>query len=234
MQLYTVITALLLASSAIASAIPDMSDDELLDLVSRDIDNSTEVFEGVPDFDPKELYLDESLGSGIEERDLDSDLESRATPAQKIVSCAKSYIGVNYLWGGCKTKKPFGPSAGGMDCSCLSRTCVYKGTGKTIRKLNSLHSTIPGYHTIIIYADSSLIQHAQPRHNTPTAAKSATLSIARPVPSPATSSSGAAVRKEASITWEFSPRQVTSSTHHGLERRFRRLQSGERDFATML
>jgi hypothetical protein len=171
MQLASVLASLLLASTTLAVAIPSV--DEIEALVARDIeeidldtlkaraDNTTitdidipdDGIPGVPDFDPLELALDESLVQ-VEERDVgDEDLgvemlvsegaegESkggkmrRAASGQKIVDCAKGYSGTRYLYGGCKSKAPFGPSPGGLDCSCLSRTCVYKGTGKTIRKL---------------------------------------------------------------------------------------------------
>jgi len=167
MQLTSVLASLLLASTTLAVVIPSV--DEIEALVARDIevidldtlearaDNTTitdidipdDGIPGVPDFDPLELTLDESLVQ-VEEREVgDEDLgvevlvpegESkggkmrRAASGQKIVDCAKGYSGTRYLYGGCKSKAPFGPSPGGLDCSCLSRTCVYKGTGKTIRK----------------------------------------------------------------------------------------------------
>ncbi len=130
-----------------------------------DIDIPDDGIPGVPDFDPLELTLDESLVQ-IDERDVgDEDLgvemlvsegaevekgvtKRAVSNGQKIVDCAKGYRGTRYLYGGCKSKAPFGPSSGGLDCSCLSRTCVYKGTGKTIRKetLLSLSSWLSSIH----------------------------------------------------------------------------------------
>jgi hypothetical protein len=130
MKLYAILATLLLSSSISALVIRDTNTD-----IDTDIDtNSTAIIEdGIPDFDPQELYGDASLVE-VEERDLDDlNLEARS-PASSIVSCARGYIGTTYLFGGCKSTPPFGPSRGGMDCSCLSRTCVYKATGKTIRK----------------------------------------------------------------------------------------------------
>jgi hypothetical protein len=116
----TFVLSLFLASTALASAIP--RDDSV-------VVNGTVLEDGVPDFDPLELYGEE-VGAH-DERDLDA-LEARGTDGDKIVSCARSYEGTKYLYGGCKANKPFGPASGGMDCSCLSRTCVYKGTGTVI------------------------------------------------------------------------------------------------------
>jgi len=98
-----------------------------------DFDSTPEVAEdGEPDFDPQELTGDESQVH-MEERDIP--LKARAaSSASKIVKCARSYKGTKYLYGGCKSKAPFGPAKGGMDCSCLSRTCIKKGAGTTIRK----------------------------------------------------------------------------------------------------
>lgn len=134
MQLSTIL-AVLMASAAIATAIP--ADD--VSVMARDSSDDAVSFDGVPEFDAQELY-DDTVGQ-FDERDVDTGIESRATPAQKIVDCAKSWKGTKYLYGGCKAKKPFGAAKGGMDCSCLSRTCVYKGTGKTISEDESIADT---------------------------------------------------------------------------------------------
>jgi len=108
-----------------------LTDDEEPDVLN--FDSTPDVAEdGEPDFDPQELTGDESKVH-VEERDIP--LEARAaSAASKIVKCARSYKGTKYLYGGCKSKAPFGPAKGGMDCSCLSRTCIKKGAGTTIRK----------------------------------------------------------------------------------------------------
>ena len=108
-----------------------LSHDEEPDVVN--FDSTPDVAEdGEPEFDPQELTADESKVH-VEERDIP--LEARAaSAASKIVRCARSYKGTKYLWGGCQAKSPFGPAKGGMDCSCLSRTCIKKGAGTTIRK----------------------------------------------------------------------------------------------------
>jgi len=155
----TIIAALFLTSTAFATALPQVQEDASLAIPdlddsavnATDIDTGISDNEGgVPEFDPLELTGDESsvkveersLYDNSEDLDDDSHIESRATAASKIVTCGRSYKGVKYLWGGCKSKAPFGPAKGGMDCSCLSRTCVKKGTGTTIRKQNS-HTSIP-------------------------------------------------------------------------------------------
>jgi hypothetical protein len=144
MHFTSIFATLLLASSALSIALPqDLELDDTTALAS----NETVIEDGVePAFDPQELAgLDESTVE-IEERDVDdideeysSTLDKRS-PASTILSCAKKLKGTRYQWGGCKDKAPFGPVKAGMDCSCLARTCVKKGTGTTIRK-----STFPQY-----------------------------------------------------------------------------------------
>ncbi|KAH8598178.1 hypothetical protein B0O99DRAFT_55996 [Bisporella sp. PMI_857] len=146
MQFTNILASLLLASSALAVAVPEINEGSLIarnetltDIEEPDVanfDNTPDVAEdGVePPFDPQELTGNEGSVK-LDERDLDieeSKLWSRASPASKIVSCARSYKGTKYLYGGCKSTAPFGPAKGGMDCSCLSRTCIKKGTGTTI------------------------------------------------------------------------------------------------------
>lgn len=150
MQFNSIFATMLLATTAIAAAVPEIN--EHASLISRNhtlsdaedpdvanFDNTPDVIEdGVPDFDPLELTQDESKVQ-LDERDLhleDSQLWTRASPASKVVECARKYKGTKYLYGGCKSASPFGPAKGGMDCSCLSRTCIKKGTGITIRKLS--------------------------------------------------------------------------------------------------
>lgn len=146
----TLLAALFLTSTAFASALPQAPEDNSVSLLdSAGATNGTEIdadtgiddnLDGTPDFDPLELSQSEDSVK-VEERSLyDSSedleerhhLEARATAAQKIVKCAYSYKGTKYLFGGCKSSAPFGPAKGGMDCSCLSRTCIKKGTGTTI------------------------------------------------------------------------------------------------------
>jgi len=143
MQVNSILATLLLAITAIATAVPEINENTSLIARNQTIDgeepdvlnfdSTPDVAEdGEPDFDPQELTGDESKVH-VEERDIP--LEARAaSAASKIVKCARSYKGTKYLYGGCKSKAPFGPAKGGMDCSCLSRTCIKKGAGTTIRK----------------------------------------------------------------------------------------------------
>jgi hypothetical protein len=143
MQLSSIFATLLLASSALSIALPqDLELDDTTALAS----NETVIEDGVePAFDPQELAgLDESTVQ-VEERDIDDEYASaieKRSAASNIVKCARNLKGTKYLFGGCKSKSPFGPAKGGMDCSCLSRTCVKKGTGTTIRK-----SPVPPFQT---------------------------------------------------------------------------------------
>jgi len=146
----TVLTALFLTSSVFVSALPQAQDASIA--VSELVDsagalNSTGIDEGIddnldgePDFDPAGLTQDEgtvqladrALYDEAEELGEESHIEARKTNAQKVVDCARSYKGTKYKFGACKAKSPFGPQGGYMDCSCLSRTCVKKGTGTSI------------------------------------------------------------------------------------------------------
>ncbi|KAH8592290.1 hypothetical protein B0O99DRAFT_689765 [Bisporella sp. PMI_857] len=146
----TVLAALFVSSTVFASALPELQDrdalampagPELGDSASGGNDAGISDNEGgvEPQFDPQELTQDESTvkveGRSIYEAAEDSEeghIEARGGAGSKIVSCAYSYKGTKYLYGGCKATAPFGPAKGGMDCSCLSRTCVKKGTGTTI------------------------------------------------------------------------------------------------------
>jgi len=148
MQFSTSFITLLLASSALAGIVRRVPDDETTSIDYGTSDNSTEIDDGVePDFDPQELanapFLDERglaefYDSAAEvEPEEESAIEARATVGDSIVSCAKGFKGTPYAYGGCKAAKPFGRGSKGMDCSCLSRTCVYRGT-KTVIRMYSL------------------------------------------------------------------------------------------------
>jgi len=135
----TLFATLFLTSAVFANAIPEVAD-ELNTDVGLNAAESTAIEDGVPSFDPLELsgpptiadeqkrdlsdddFEDEEEGSGIEKR----------SAASSIVAAAAKLKGTRYLYGGCKANKPFGPAKGGLDCSCLSRTSVYKGTKTTI------------------------------------------------------------------------------------------------------
>lgn len=136
-----ILASLFFASTIFATAIPQPQDDSAttdVDIPSLDdgassSNNTTVIEDGTPDFDPLELTTDES--SVVQERSFEANkdhIEARNAVGNKIVACAKSYKGTKYAFGHCKPNPPFGPS-NGMDCSCLSRTCIKKGTGTTIR-----------------------------------------------------------------------------------------------------
>lgn len=142
-----VLASIFLASTVFATALPQQDETSLalpdlpdlpdLDDAANAADNSTVVEDGAEEFDPLELTTDESTVHVEEKRhhiDGEPHIEARNAASNKILACARSYKGTNYLFGGCKSKAPFGPVKGGMDCSCLSRTCVKKGTGTTIRE----------------------------------------------------------------------------------------------------
>lgn len=134
MQLYaTVLATLFITSSVLANAIPEVADEATLD-TSPALFNATEstaVEDGVPDFDPLELTgpptIQDEAKRDLDDQGTESAFEKRSA-ASTIVSCAAQLKGTRYLYGGCKAKAPFGPAKGGLDCSCLSRTCIYKGT----------------------------------------------------------------------------------------------------------
>jgi len=143
MQFKSIFVALFLASTALAIAIPE-DDFSVSSLESRDNDNTDVegnvitdtdflgdnlVEENAPEWTAAELAGE---GEGPEDNLATRDVESRATKGAKIVATAAKYKGVKYHQS-CKAKAPFGPS-NGMDCSCLTRTAVYGGTKKTIRK----------------------------------------------------------------------------------------------------
>lgn len=220
MQFSAVLATLLLASSAVSIALPQELDDS-----TAIAGNGTTVLEdGVePAFDPQELTLDESTVQ-VEGRGLDEEKTlERRSPASSIVDCAKKLKGTKYLFGGCKSTSPFGPVKGGMDCSCLSRTCVKKGTGTTIRK----------YSPVLRSSEANKVQLEPPRPNIPPKQASAIKSTAAP-PRPGILFSGVAVRVVVSIMLLLSLSLVISFMHHILAMLFVRRRSGRVGFARRL
>lgn len=134
MQLSKLLTILLFTSSALSIAIPEVDDTTADDSVTDP--TAVEQLEGdLSDFARRDLDAVDLTEREIDElEDLeDEPLEKRAdTKGAAIVACAKKLEGTKYVYGGCKPNPPFGPDPG-LDCSCLSRTCVYKGTKKVIR-----------------------------------------------------------------------------------------------------
>jgi len=138
MQLSNVLVILLFTSSALSIAIPE-ADDTSADISTTDSTADEQLEGGLPDFDRRNLDAVDLTEREIDELEdvEDEALEKRAgTKGAAIVACAKKLEGTEYVYGGCKPNPPFGPDPG-LDCSCLSRTCVYKGTKKVIRKYSS-------------------------------------------------------------------------------------------------
>jgi hypothetical protein len=140
MQLYNAVLATLFITSAVfANAIPEVADEDAIAQaeVALNATEATAVEDGVPAFDPLELSgpptIQDEQKRDLDDEEVESALEKRSA-ASTIVSCAAKLKGTRYLYGGCKAKAPFGPAKGGLDCSCLSRSCVYAGTHTQMRK----------------------------------------------------------------------------------------------------
>lgn len=225
----TVLATLFVTSSVLAAAIIKVADQADIDLSPALLNatESTAVEDGVPDFDPLELTgpptIQDEQERDIDDEDIGSALEKRSA-ASTIVSCAANLKGTNYLYGGCKAKAPFGPAKGGLDCSCLSHTCIYKGTRTIIRKCSRPPPlTFP----------TNPPQPEQPPPNTQPKPESATKSPDHQL-KPVISSSGVAERREAFITWLSSLNLVGSGTPLTLATMSAKLRSGRRAFAPKL
>jgi cell wall-associated NlpC family hydrolase len=162
----TLFATLFLTSAVFANAIPEVADELDISDASLNATESTALEDGVPAFDPLELSGPPAIADeqkrDLDDEDFEESVIEKRSAASNIVAAAAKLKGTRYLYGGCKANKPFGPAKGGLDCSCLSRTAVYKGTKTTIRKSPTFLSLIPSLHN---HKNALTIHSSNRRHS---------------------------------------------------------------------